>query len=210
MKFLSKYEKLLGHPLVLLLIGTILSSIIIPAAAYQFSYVNNNKKLRVALSQELIDKDVEIKVGLNKLKSCLEIFIDDYCYFYDTLDSRILQDDLREEMNDNYLEFERTAWFWHAKYNLKAHGLGIGKPDSDSLSSYLEKYNLNVSRASKSIDTLWVECLRRDFSCDTARLNPIKSYVKKTIDMLHFERADIIRQMIDFISDIELDRKAII
>ena len=206
----NENQNILKHPLFLLLIGTIISSIIIPAIASHFSYKNKLQRIRLELSSNLIEKDGAIKIAINNLKSTLEIFVDDYCMFHDSINLRSAQNELRLDMNRKYEKFEEVAWFWHAKYNLKAQELNFDSIATETLSELLGSYNVNVEETSKSLDTLWNVCLKKSFACDLPELEPIKKYLRQEIDQKNNERATIILELIQLIAEVKMNSNAFI
>ena len=159
---------LLRHPLTVsifaLLIGTALTSIVVPRITYYRTL--QEKRLEKAL--EILAHDEEVTQRLNAMQTALEIFQKDNSGpAARPLDYKEEQKSLRKVMMERYLEFDHVAWWWYKKLRAEAVILKLASPDGAArMDRLIAAYDANLSQSTEALNSLWTRFLREEYRPD--------------------------------------------
>ena len=197
----------LGHPLMLLLIGSLLTYIVAPIIVDGI----NAKKLRQEAKQkkalEIWARNTEFNSKLNALKTMLESYHNQNVRF------RLAPDDLaeaqkefRREFTKRYLELDETAWWWYRDLQRELSNLDLAPKDqTKQLNDEFDKYGRNVASSVALLKPLWVTITSHEYRPDEDKTKTdFDNFVKQAdagLTPLFHERSDIIRNVTGIITD---------
>ena len=199
-RFLRIKDQNLQHPLTLLILGTFLSSILIPALGYYLSEKRLLQQAQLDLANQIIEKDFMLSNQLNNLKTTLDIYNKDNCMLHVRADVPEQQRLLRWKMNELYLHFESNAWYWQELVYNKAFYLDMPRHKLDSLSKSLLDYHDNILHCTGAVSQLWQNCLRVDYHACDPRLDSMSQVVHQELTVQHQKRNLLVHKMIYYIS----------
>lgn len=184
--FISSWLELLKHPLVLLIVGSIIGSILIPKISEKSSRTKALQDARLRKAVEIVDNNTRTVSQLNALRTRLGMFHTDNLRLKPPA-ARLkeLQDKLREEMNNQYLEFERTGWWWYRDLNDEAVILEIVPPTgSEKLREHVNAYHANIIQTVTALNEMWHPCIDSAYDYKDGRVTQIQDKVSKEWDDL--------------------------
>jgi hypothetical protein len=113
---------------------------------------------------EIIDSNTETRRDLNRLEITLEMFQKDSSSpAARHLSYEVEQADLRHVMRDQYLEFDKQAWWWYSRLDGEARFLGIASPQElDRLDQISGEYRNDLVETMTTIDNIWDTFLRQN------------------------------------------------
>jgi hypothetical protein len=158
------YVALARHPLVVLILGTVLSCWLIPGISSRA----NNRRVQ---QEKTIDKAMDIlreslidEERLNSMQTAFEIF-----QKHSTSDPdncKRDQQELKEYYHKLYLEFDQHAWWWNRDLAVQARLLHLPPGSSDKIVKLGESYKRSLSDSAHQIEVLGTRFLARDYTPD--------------------------------------------
>ena len=147
------------HPLLILLIGTLLGSVLIPEINRRSTRARELEELRAKRVLAAVEANSEVDRHLNLVLTSFESFWKDTAE--GTLDSR--RPELRTKVYGLYEEFDRSAWWWFDQAWQEATILGLlekedAKKERAKISS---EYKESLLASVKAIDPVWHMSLRQ-------------------------------------------------
>jgi hypothetical protein len=158
------YVALARHPLVVLILGTVLSCWLIP----WISSRANNKRLQQEkrvnkaidiLGQSLIDEE-----RLNLIQTAFETF-QKHCTS-DPDNCKRDQQELRQNYDKLYSEFDQHAWWWYRDLDVQARLLHLPPGSTDKILRLRESYKNSLLHSVHQIAELGPRFLARDYRLD--------------------------------------------
>jgi hypothetical protein len=164
-KILRQLIAALKHPFVLLVIGAITTSLLVP---YLNSKVNRNQLLREARLKKAIeigDQNTEFNSKLNALKTMLESFHRQNVRLQlQPVELREAKLRFRDDFTKRYLELDEKAWWWYSDLQREASVMGLTSTDElRTLGSNLGKYADNVNKSFDTLRPLWQALTSHDY-----------------------------------------------
>jgi hypothetical protein len=156
----SKASEIFKHPLLLMVVGAILSYLIIPAISSISDNQRKIKELKLDLAYRIIDQNTEVSKNLNSLYVTLALFRKDHEHVTNLSSLNASRELTHSDMLKLYLHFDSEAWFWEANYILKSYTSELESESINSLKTSIRNYQDNVSKSTTFIDTLWKSTLR--------------------------------------------------
>jgi hypothetical protein len=192
----KKPLKILRHPLTVLLLGTALSSLLIP---YFSGRIDNEKLIREARlkkAMEIIGDNTETERNLNKLLTTLEVFHKDNSGPAARLtDYKKEQKELRRIMIERYLEFDKQAWWWYSQINVEAKILDIASPQElERLHQISNEYGENLKTSTAAVDDLWNAFLRETYKPSDPRNAELMKQTRSKLDGLSQKRSTLVME----------------
>jgi hypothetical protein len=171
------------HPLLLLVVGSVIGSILIP----YFSEAATKKKVlqeaRLRKAVDIVDTNTRTVSQLNSLATRVAMFHERNQRLKPTpAQLRALQDKLIEDMDARYLEFEKLGWWWYRDLNDEAVILNIVPANgSDALRAHINSYGQNMLDTTNALKTMWHPCTSADYDYKGKKGEEI-SEIKKQMD----------------------------
>ena len=174
----------LGHPMLLLILGSLLTYIIAPIVVDQI----NDRKLRDEAKQrkalEVWQRNTEFNSKLNALKTMLESYHNQSVRFQlapaDLLEA---QKEFRREFTKRYLELDEMAWWWYRDLQREMNTLRlVPAKQLPRLNDDLDKYGVNVNESVSLLRPLWQTITSREYQ-------PTEEKTKATFEQLR-QKAD--------------------
>lgn len=139
------------HPLVVLVVATILGSVLIPYANTRFAKDSRLHDLRISHAQEALQSASLTDRRLNLLLTEFAIFIKD-----ESRHNSAARSALRERVYSLYAEFNRDAWWWYWPMVQEARLLHlVDEEAAQSMGSATEAYAANLQQSTMALDPLW-------------------------------------------------------
>jgi hypothetical protein len=186
--------KRIQQPLIMLLIGTLLGSALIPWVQSR----SNTKRLRhderVALSLGIIDRNKETNGQLHGLQTSIELFAKDHLHPKNAAAFAVQQEEARERFDLQYLAFDQTAWWWFWSVQMKSQLSSLATPqEAAKVKQLADSYTQNLDSTAKILTGPWNKVLRDESYKPIS--DPIPAEVHKRLDDLRHERDDLALQM---------------
>jgi hypothetical protein len=185
------------HPLmvssVALLLGTVLTSLVVPWVTYQRTI--REKRLEKAL--ELLVHNAEVNQRLNTLLTTLEIFHNDNSGVAARLvDYKEEQRTLRRVMMDRYLEFDASAWWWYGRARSEAAILRLtSSAEVKRIDDLAKAYESNLVSSTGTLNELWNRFLREEYRPTDMRNKVAMTETRRKLDALRASRDRIIGEL---------------
>jgi hypothetical protein len=178
----------LRHPLILLLIGSVITYILIPV----FQERKENRDEQRRLAAKLIETDAEINIRLNLLVTTFENYQKDG-YFSPGSDHK---DDMRKQAYALYRDFDSIAWssFDSIVGGAYASGL-VQKEDYDKLQALNDEYRDILEMRAKALDPVW-DHIHSNVTDSSVDVNNTVRGLRKTQDDLSRKGRDVVFQMV--------------
>jgi hypothetical protein len=182
-----------GHPLTILLIGTVLSVVLVPHFSEQIDHKRLINETRLKKATEILADNADTARNLNRLSTTLGIFQKDSrgpaARF---LSLEKAQKELRTLMVDRYLEFDRQAWWWPGQIHVEAKILEIAsQQELDRLEQIGSQYNDNLVASVTAIDILWSTFLREKYNPVDPRNEELLNQTQAKLIQLNQERSKL-------------------
>ena len=186
--------RILRHPLTVLLIGTCLSSWLIPYVSGRIDHEKLIREARLKKAMEIIGDNAETERNLNRLLTTLEIFNKDNsgpaARF---IDYRKEQKELRQIMIERYSEFDRQAWWWYSQIYVEAKILDIASPQElERLGKISNRYGENLKTSMTAVESLWNAFLRETYRPLDLRNADLVKQVRTKLSELNQERSELV------------------
>jgi hypothetical protein len=108
-----------------------------------------------------------------------------------------LRDKLSTDMNDRYLEFERTGWWWYRDLNDEAVILEIVPPTgSDKLRKDVNAYHANILGTVKALNEMWHGCVDGRYDYKDAHMTQLQENMNKEWDDLTNARNQLVNNLV--------------
>ena len=189
----------LRHPLTLLIIGSLLGSFIIPYISSLSSKKQLLREARLKNALEILHNDSNIDSQLNVMRTRLGMFHQDNSRQKPSpTELKQRQDKLAEDINARYLEFDRTAWWWHKNLYQEAIILELTPPTgSGELLKRLDEYNKNVVDTVDALNKYWSASLSRDYKLEeSGKITQIREEMDKNWDDLRKKRKTLVSKIV--------------
>lgn len=197
----------LGHPLMLLLIGSLLTYIVAPIVVDGINARKMRQEAKQKKAQEIWARNTEFNSKLNTLKTMLESYHNQNVRFrLPPAELAEAQKEFRREFSKRYLELDETAWWWYRDLQREASNLNLAPADQiGPLNQELDKYGRNVTDSVLLLRPLWVTITSHEYHPDEEKTkNEFKNYAdqaKAGLEPLFHGRSDIIRNVTGIITD---------
>lgn len=173
----------LRHPLLLLVVGTIIGSILIPYFSERATKKKVLQEARLRKAVDIVDTNTRTVSQLNSLSTRVAMFHENNVRLKPSpVELRTLRDKLIEDMDARYLEFEKIGWWWYRDLNDEAIILNIVPSNgSDQLREHINSYGQNMLDTTNALKTLWHPCISSDYDYKGKKGEEI-SEIKKNMD----------------------------
>jgi len=197
--FLQSMLDFFRHPLVLLIVGSVIGSFLIPRISEQTHKKKVLQDARLRKAVEIIDNNTRTVSQLNAMVTKLATFHDENIRLKPSpakLTER--QDKLAESIASRYEEFEKTGWWWYRDLNDEAVILElVPATGSARLSKDVDAYAQNILQTVNALGDLRHACLAGDYNYKDERVTKIKNDVNKKLNDLFSERNNLVNHLVN-------------
>jgi len=197
----GKRLEILRHPLVLLIIGATITSLLFP---YLNSRVNRNELLQEAKlkkASEIRGHVIEFNSELNALETMLELF-HNMNVRLQLKPAEFRQAQLRfvDDFSKRYLDFDEKAWWWYSGLEGELSSLRqTSSGELQTLDNEFVEYGENVGKSKEVLKPLWVALTSADYSPNDLesrkKVDEIIAKVQKELPPLHQARNILAERM---------------
>jgi|SRR6267142_1957442 len=184
----------LRHPLLILLIGTGLSSWLIPYFSARLDHEKLIREARLKKATEIVADNKETERNLNRLLTTLEMFHKDNSgSAARATNYKKEQRELRRIMTERYLEFDRQGWWWYSQIYDEAKILEIVSPhELERLAQISHEYSQNIGSSVGAVDELWSLFLRETYVPSDLRNLELMKQTRTKLEGLNRERSKLV------------------
>jgi hypothetical protein len=185
---------MLRHPLTILLIGTALSSWLIPYFSARLDHEKLIREARLRKATEIIEDNKETERNLNRLLTTLEMFHKDNSGSAARASNyKKEQRELRRIMAERYLEFDRQGWWWYSQIYDEAKILEIVSPhELERLGQISQQYSENIGSSVGAVDGLWSLFLRETYVPSEPKNLELMKQTRSKLESLNRERSKLV------------------
>jgi hypothetical protein len=159
MDHVSPILELSKHPLVVLLVGAVVGSIVVPRVNARIERTRQVHALKAQRGTDVLKFGFDIERRFNAVTTAFQSF------YKDEVLTGIANDDsrqlLRTRVHQAYQEFDRDAWWWHWETLDEARILGlIDAVQLGKLELAVKHYQEALLASTAALDPYWEELLR--------------------------------------------------
>jgi hypothetical protein len=161
----KKHPHISRHPLVVLLVGAIITSILIPIVTHFVTQSNATEMARRTKAVEVLKQANLVNQRLNLIQTALENFEHDVLPYSLSLNNpdefKSEQKELRKQIESLYADFNTSAWFVFRDLSAEASILRILPADRiGKFNKLIDEYNMNLVATTTNLRPAWYEFLR--------------------------------------------------
>lgn len=155
----------LKHPLVLLLMGTLFGSLLIPRLNERSEHKKLRHEQRLKMALSIIEQSHETDRKMSSLTNYLDLFRgDEQINYHGKAALHADQYKARQRFDDMYLDFNAQAWFWHWNIRSESTLAALATPDeSEKITMLANEYTNALIDETKAMSELWGRFLKTDF-----------------------------------------------
>ncbi|HKO35275.1 MAG TPA: hypothetical protein VJV21_02270 [Pyrinomonadaceae bacterium] len=194
----------LRHPLLLLVVGSVIGSFLIPWISHKTDRSRVLREARLKKKVEITNKNTETISKLHLRVTRLGIFHKDNIRLKPSpAKLAVLQDKLGEDMNDLYADFQREGWWWYRSLNDEAVILEIVPPGGfDKLRKDVDAYEKNITDTVAAFNAFWHKCLSKEYDFQDANITQIQNQMYERLEQLRQERIGLVNNLVqDFTAE---------
>lgn len=193
----SSFTKKLQQPLVVLLVGTILGSIVIP----YLTDLGNRRRLRheerIKIALMIIEQSGETDRRLSNLMDYLVLFRKDHDD--PSLPKVNLKKDqlnARKTIDEMYLSFNAQAWWWHWNVKSKSDLSSLATPaESRKVALLAREYSNDLLQCTQAINELWGPFLKQPYEPANPRNDVLIVQAGKNLTTARIQRNKVALEM---------------
>ena len=192
----------LRHPLVVLLVGSLVGSIVIPYINARSTETRLFQEARLRKATEIMNHSREFSSEMNSLMTAIG------SYHFDNIRMRIrpaeykqTQKEFNKKMNDRYIEFDKKAWWWYGSLLQEAAILKLASQDDlRKIDEDIKKYAANVNEHTGVMGELWHAVVSPDYDPHDEKIARFIEVANKKVAELSEDRRIIIEHIIQVIT----------
>jgi len=182
-----------AHPLTLLLLGTLLTSAIVPYLSTKITHNRILQEERIRTARKIFDDSELTEKQLNMIRTKLESFYKDASE--EPKRRRAEQEELRKEMNIAYAQFDAHSWYWCSSASFESGYLELDGSRRTKIRELCSSYSKSLKGSISAIDPAWGQFVsgsvgRSEFN------SALLTDLHKNLDTLASERAQLVGQLI--------------
>jgi hypothetical protein len=188
----SRFEwilKALRHPLTVLLMGTIITSLAIPWLNARSARARQIQEAQQAKAMEIIKSIGADNVRLNAVRSAFDVFEKEGGL---TGGPALIEErrvELRKRVYDSYGDFEQTAWWWYGEIGREAELFGwLPKSDMSTFQTLATHYQENLLQSAAAIQKPWKRYLSQVNENTTDKKTPMMPAIESELGHKQAER----------------------
>lgn len=188
----------LSHPLFLLVVGSIVGSLLIPPVSEKINRQKVLHEARLRKAVEIVDNNTRTITQLNSMITRLSSFHDTNIRRQPSPEKlKQLQEKLVEDMDNRWLEFEKTGWWWYQDLNDEAVILGIiPAAGTSALRQHVNAYHANILATSNAMKLMWRPCTAADYDYKDARITKSREEMNQKLNDLFNERIQLVNNLV--------------
>jgi hypothetical protein len=189
------YVSIWKHPLMLLLMGSILSYLLIP-------WISEKSSHKQLLQQERVNKAIDVlKQGLiddeqlNSIQTAFEIF--DKEAESDPESYRNAQEELKKSFTSLYFEFDEHGWWWDHDLPVQSKLLELPQGSAKKIEQLRDAYKQNLMASVQQVDVLRKRFFAKDYAPQDSHNAEVLSDTRKALNDLATARGALTSQLAD-------------
>jgi hypothetical protein len=193
------FWSILGHPLFLLIVGSVIGSFLIPHISQETGKKRALQEARLRKAVEIVDNNTRTASQLNSIVTRLGSFHNDNVRLKPSpARLSLLQDKLSEDINSQYAEFQKTGWWWYRDLNEEAVILEIvPATGSDKLKADVNAYGENILQTVSAFNDFWHICLSSDYEfAKDGKVTQIENTMHKRFEELFNARVQLVNNLV--------------
>ncbi len=141
----------------------------------------------------ILKNSSETDQRFNTMVTTMEMFIKDGAWA--GVVSQKDQQLLRAKIAEQYLDFDRQAWWWSSRLPTEAKLLKIDV-DSKLLNNIISDYRVNIITAARVLRGLWEHCHSKRYKATEAKNKQTSDETRRQLDFLSAERQSLIGKLV--------------
>jgi hypothetical protein len=190
----KSYLALLKHPLVLLLIGSVLSYLLVPWIGEKLSHKHVLQEGRVNQARDVLKQVLVDDEQLNRIETAYGMF--DNGAASDPKGYKAAQAELRRTSRELYLEFDGHAWWWRHDLPMLSELLGLPTESKKTIENLNLAYEANLKESCLQLALLGRQFLGDDYVPRNPKNAEVLNAVKDRMTDLGKERSYITSRLV--------------
>jgi len=150
--------EVLKHPLIVLLLGSLIGSVIVPYVSGRSARAGQIEELKMSSALAAVKNNNDVDRRLN-------ILITTFGSFWKDTQETTREDrkaELRTKIYGLYEEFDQTAWWWFDEARQQAKLLGLlSEEEASETEAISAQYNNSLGKSVAALDSVWQISLRQ-------------------------------------------------
>jgi len=189
------YVSLWKHPLMLLLIGSVLSYVLIPWISDKAAHKRLLQEQRVNRACDVLKQGLVDDEQLNSIQTAFEIFSKQADS--DPKSYKAAQEQLKSDFNKLYFDFDRHAWWWDHDLPVQARLLELPNGSDTSIQKLHDAYKSNLLASVQQVDVLRAQFFAKDYNPRDPRNSETLSKTRSKLNDLATARGGLTSQLAD-------------
>lgn len=190
----------LGIPLLLLLLGSVLTSYFIPKLIEESHKSEASRTARLKKAIDIIERNKDFTSKLHVLKTSMQTFNKQNVRGKPSLTQlREAQKRFKKEYTDHYLALDETAWWWYWDLEREVQIFDLLSPEElAKLGEFNKEYGNNVGACVGALDPLWRYLSSSEYKPtkdSQDQVNALEAQMKSEIDRLFNERVILVKNI---------------
>jgi hypothetical protein len=187
----SPLYEALKHPVFILLLGTLISSVIIPYIVGRSAHARQLEELRAQSALSAVKNSDDVDRQLNILLTTFESFWKDI----DEAKREDQKAELRTKIYSLYEEFDRTAWWWFDESRQQAALLGLfSDQEAKEAEEISAKYRKSLTESAAAVDSAWQISLRQSPPPTGVDAAKVLAHARERLEKARVERYQLLEQ----------------
>ena len=193
----QKASEISRHPLVLLIVGTLIGSILIPGINNRMDRDRRLREIRETRGMAALDAGLQTERSFNLVRTEFESFYKDLAA---KKTSAQADQALADRLHKAYQEFDRDAWWWANQARDEMRMLGLLSADRVAILDHaVEDYNKAVLESAQALDPYWDESVHSQTPITPDQAMSIMKKVSPGLDKLGERRRGLLEKIVQTI-----------
>lgn len=196
------------HPLILLLVGSVLSSLLIPGISARSSEAQLLQETRLKKALEVGTHNREFDSKLNGITTLMKTFHNQNVRMkFNPVELREAQNAFRKDYTDRYLALNETAWWWYWDIQREARLLKLTSAADDTrLDQKIKEYGDSTTASVGAIAPMWRFLSSYEYRIDDAsqvEFVKLEKAMNEAITTQYTARGTLVQDMAKIFAEVQ-------
>ncbi len=203
-----QFKEASQHPLLVLLIGSVLSSLLIPSISSRSSEAQLLQETRLKKALEVGVHNREFDSKLNALITLMKTFHNQNIRMKpNPAELRESQNAFRKEYTDRYLALDEMAWWWYGDIQREARLLRLTSDDDYKLlDETIKEYGNSTAASVGAVAPIWRFLSSSEYQLDGAsqtRFLQMEQDMDREIGKQHSARGMLVQKIAKILAEVQ-------
>ena len=192
----------LSHPAVVALLTVAFMSLATSILIPHISDIVGRQAAKRRVVKIIVQYHANVKPSLNALLTTLELYHKKNIVAPHITDIPEAQRALRAKMEQLYLDFDRSAWFWFDEICEDLKIVGLDERTRNSIEKlFSQDFKKSLVQSTDTLDIFWNKCLDKNYAPSDPNVSALMGRTRQMLDSQTKDRMIIIEQTMRLILD---------